>query len=176
MNQMRKQLRRDAVRNGWLRRWGRGKRTPAGEQLLHQIHDFRRELRTLAAAGDTAAMAGLAPYAMILGLTPGVTLRPAGGDCAAAGGRDHEDETGWAKAARLSKGFADVCGRISSPYQAWAGNSDFAHAWSAPHDHQPGHGQGHGQSYGGHMGAGGHGGAGGHMAGGDMGGGGHGGH
>ena len=78
LSQMRTQLRRDAVRHGWLRRRGRGKRTPRGEQLLRQIHDFRRELRTLAAAGDGAAMAGLAPYAMIFGLTRAAGLSSAG--------------------------------------------------------------------------------------------------
>jgi hypothetical protein len=166
MNQMRKQLRRDAVRNGRLRRWRRGKRTPLGEQLLDEIHDFRRELRTLAAAGDAAAMKGYAPYAMILGVTKAASLSSADGDIAATGKRDHDDETGWAQAARLALGFAEACSRIS-PFRAWVGNVNFAHAWSAPHEHQPGHGhvQSYGESYGGHMGGGSH-----------MGGGGHGGH
>jgi hypothetical protein len=107
MNQMRKQLRRDAVRNGRLRRWRRGKRTPRGEQLLHQIHDFRSELRTLGAAGDAAAMKGLAPYAMILGVTRTASFSSADGGIAATGKRDHDDETGWAQAARLALGFAE---------------------------------------------------------------------
>jgi hypothetical protein len=170
MNQMRKQLRRDAVRNGRLRRWGRGKRTPGGEQLLHQIHDFRRELRTLAAAGD-AAMAGVAPYAMILGVRRTASLSSADGDSAATCGPDDEDEIGWAQAARFAQGFVQACGKIR-PFQAWEGNVDFAHEWSAPHEHQPGHdyghGHGHGQSYGESYGD--------HMGGGADMGGGHGGH
>jgi hypothetical protein len=171
MNQMRKQLRRDAVRNGRLRRWRRGKRTHGGEQLLHRIHDFRREVRTLAAAGDETTMAGLAPYAMIFGITSTTGLRSADG----TGSCGHGRERGWAQAARLGKRFAEACAN-TEPFQAWVGNDDFAHAWSAPHDHQHGHdhGQSHGDSYGGHMGGGHMGG--GHMGGGHMGAGGHGGH
>jgi hypothetical protein len=163
MNQMRKQLRRDAIRNHRLRRWGRGKRTPRGEQLLHQIHDFRRELRTLAAAGDGAAMEGLAPYAMLFGITRTASFSSADGDSARTGRRDYEDETGWAQAARLAQGFAEACGR-TSPFRAWVGNVDFAHAWSAPREHHQGHGQAHshGESYGSLMGGGGHAGGGGH--------------
>lgn len=67
LNRFRAQLRRDAARHGWLRRWHADKRTPHGEQLVTQIHRFRRELRTLAAAGDSAALRVLAPYAMIFG-------------------------------------------------------------------------------------------------------------
>jgi Predicted membrane protein (DUF2207) len=164
MNQMRKQLRRDAVRNGWLRRWGRGKRTARGEQLLHEVRDFRRELRTLAAAGDAAAMAGLAPYATILGLSRAASLSSADGDSALRGSRDHEDDTGWAQAARLTQGSAEAFRSVRlRPFRVMmTAEPDFAHEWSAPHGHQHGHGPGQGQSYGefygGHVGGGGHGG------------------
>jgi hypothetical protein len=167
LNQMRKQVRRDAVSNGWLRRWGRGKRTSGGEQLLEQIRDFRRELRTLAAAGDAAAMAGLAPYAMLFGLTRATNMSSADGDSARTGRRDHYDEMTWAQGGRVAQSFAEACGR-SSPFRAWVTNpqDDFAHSWSAPRGHQSGHGHGQGQSYGesygGHMGGGGHTGVGGH--------------
>ncbi|MGG7378592.1 hypothetical protein ACQ7B2_07445, partial [Escherichia coli] len=48
LNRFKAQLARDAVRNGRLHRWHRAKRPPRGEQLLTQIHDFRRALRALA--------------------------------------------------------------------------------------------------------------------------------
>lgn len=157
LSEMRKQLRRDAVSNGWFRRWGRGKRTARGEQLLHQIHEFRRELRTLAAAGD-AAMAGLTPYAMIFGLTRAPSITSADG----VGTSGHENANAWAQGQRFARGLTDAFGKISSPLQAWVTyqQSEPVHEWSAPHGHQHGHGHGqqqsHGGSYGGHMGGGGH--------------------
>ena len=52
LDRFRTLLRRDAVRNGRLRRWRRDKRTPEGERLLGQIQEFRRELRALAASSS----------------------------------------------------------------------------------------------------------------------------
>lgn len=163
LNQVRKQLRRDAVRSGRLRRWGRGKRTPRGTELLRQIHDFRRELRALAEAGDTGAMAGLAPYAMIFGLSRAASHNSAAEITLAEGNRLAES---------LNQAFRKIrpsAFRILMTDQ----HIDFAHAWSAPPGHQPGHGHGQQQSYGesyghtswddhtgwgDHMGGGGHGG------------------
>jgi len=168
LSDMRKQLRLEAVRNGWLRRWGQGKRTPRGEQLLHQIHDFRRELRTLAATGDAAAMAALTPYAMIFGLPGAPGLSSADGDDDGTGRSSHEDPIAWAQGHRFAGMLQEAFGKISSPLQVWVTyqQNDQVHAWSAPHGHQPGHSHGpqqsHGGSYGGHMGGGGHVGAGGH--------------
>ena len=66
LDRVRGKLTADAVRNGRLRRWRRGKRTERGEELLAAIREFRRDLRT------TAATVGLAaehvPYAMALGV------------------------------------------------------------------------------------------------------------
>ena len=52
LNRVRTELRRDAVRHGWLRRWRRDQRTEQGEQLLGQIQGFRRELRARALSGS----------------------------------------------------------------------------------------------------------------------------
>jgi hypothetical protein len=171
MNQMRKQLRRDAVRNGWMRRWSRGKRTSRGEQLLNQIHDFRRQLRVLAASGDAEAMARLAPYAMILGVTRAASPSSADVDSVKADRDDHKrDEIGWAQAARLAQGFAEAFRtvRFRALRVLATAEPDFAHEWSGQHGHEHDHGSGQGHSYGESYG--------GHMGGGHMTGGGHGGH
>jgi hypothetical protein len=52
-------LRHDGLRHGWLRRWHRGKLTPGGEQMLRHAHDFRRDLRKLAAEGDVETLAAV---------------------------------------------------------------------------------------------------------------------
>jgi hypothetical protein len=146
LNHMRAQIRRDAVRRGRLRRFGRDKRTPGGEQLLHQIRDFRRDLRTLASGGDAAA--GLAGYAMIFGLAHAASPALPAGDAARTGGRNPEGEIAWAKGDRLTQGWMAVCGTIPA----------VTHAWSELPGHDAGHlhGSAHGESHGGYGGHGGH--------------------
>jgi hypothetical protein len=157
LNQMRSQLRRDAVRHGRPPRRGRDKRTPGREQLLHQIRDFRRELRQLASAGDAAA-ADLAAYAMIFGLARAASVSLPGGDAARTDRHNHEDEIAWSQGDRLTQGWMAVCGRIPTrETRLWKSRSDdLAHAWSEPHGHDAGHGHGHrsghGESYGGYGG------------------------
>ena len=56
LNRVRMELGRDAIRNGWLRRWRRTG-TEQGEQLLRQIQGFRQELRARALSG-----AGVRPF------------------------------------------------------------------------------------------------------------------
>jgi hypothetical protein len=65
LNRVRAELGRDAIRNGWLRRWRRDQRTEQGEQLFRQIQGFRQELRARALSGaETAAHQDMAtrPY------------------------------------------------------------------------------------------------------------------
>ena len=165
LNRMRTQLRRDAVRHGWLRRWGQGKRTASGQQLLRHIHAFRRELRIVASAEDATA-AGLTAYAMIFGLASVGGVRLPGDDTSRTGGRSLEGEIAWAQGDRITRGWMAVCERMP----ARAGSSwmwrpdDLAHGWSAPHGHGGGHGHGSGhvESYGGYDGHSGHFGGGGH--------------
>jgi len=161
LNRFRARLRRDAVRRGRLRRWHPGRRTPRGEQLLKQIHGFRRELRTLAAAGDCGALEALAPYAMIFGLAPA----PASLNDAHDGGKARAREAGaqWSQSDRFAQSWLAACGRLSAvpdhehrPGPARPG--DFVHEWSVPpdhghdsHGHDSGHG-GHSSGYGHHGG------------------------
>jgi len=170
LNQMRAQLRRDAVRHGWLRHWIREKRTTRGETLLSQIQGFRRELRALAAQGDSAPASGLVPYAMVFGLAHGATASLPGGN-GATGKRSHEGEIAWAQGDRLTQGWLGVCGKLpADTSQPWMSRpDDFAHTWSAPHGHRSDHvhAPGHTESHGGY---------GGHVGGGHFDGGGHGGH
>jgi hypothetical protein len=171
LDRARKQLRRDAVRSGRLRRWRRGRRTPQGEQLLKQIMAFRRDLRALAASGDSAAMAGLAPYAITFGIpvSTGVKLRAQ--DTKVAGRRQANLQ--WPQADGFVTRWLRLCGGFSDGRRVRDGESeDFVRGWSAPPDH--GHGShGHGTAQGGY-GGGYHDSGGGH--GGGMGGGGHSGH
>jgi len=169
-------LRRDAVRNGRLRRWRRGKRSPGGEQLLRQTQEFRRELRALAASSDPAALADLVPYAMIMGRgvpsPAGLNDRP---DTGTPQGREADiPRSRWSRSDLFAAGWLAACAQLS--YHPGHGHQpDFAHDWSAPgghdgHAHHPGHGD-HGGGYGhdgggyGHHG-GGHDGFGGHHGGG----------
>jgi len=144
LGRFRAQLGRDAVQRGWLRRWRRGQRTPRGEQLLREIQGFRRELRALANAGDSPALGGLAPYAMVFGLMPAAasvagTLHPG-----AAGNRS--TEIAWSQADRFARSWLEACPGLP--------------AGAGRHGHDSGH-TGYGGGYESHAG-GHHGGFGGH--------------
>ena len=140
LDRFRAQLVRDAVQRGWLRRWRRGQRTPrGGEQLLREIQGFRWELRALAHAGDSPALGGLVPYAMVFGLMPAAVSVAGTPQPEAAGNRS--TEVAWSQADRFARSWLGVCP---------------GHEWSAPHDH-PGHDSGHTGYGSGHQGhAGGH--------------------
>lgn len=177
LDQVRAQLRRDAVRHGRLRPWRRDQRTPRGEQLLQQIQVFRRELRALAASGNPGALAGLAPYAMVFGLGVPSAVSFDAHDTRTAQRR--ETEAPWSQSDRFATSWLTACAGFSADLRhghrhqsGTARSDDFAHEWSAPRDHSHGshsHDLGHGGYSGGHGDLGG-----GHGAG--LGGGGHGGH
>jgi hypothetical protein len=150
IDRVRVELRRDAVRHGWLRRWRQDRRTERGEQLLRQIQGFRRVLRgrVLSGAGVPAA---LAPYTMIFGLAaaPGVDAG-IGGDVAI----QRSGEIPWARldvfAGTWSAWLNESCGG-----DADGRSDDFAHQWHVPvsHDHvNPGHHSGYDGYGGGHGG------------------------
>ena len=151
-------LRRDAVRNGRLSRWRLGKRSPGGERLLRQIEEFRRELRALAASSDPAALAGLLPYAMIMGRgAPSPAALKDAADTGTAQGREADvPQSRWSRSDLFAAGWIAACARLS--YHPGQGRQpDFAHDWSAPgdhdgHGHHPGHDD-HGGGYG-HQGGG----------------------
>lgn len=150
LNRFRAQLRRDAVRHGRLRRWRRDQRSPRGEQLLKQIQEFRRELRTLAASGSREALAELTPYAMIFGLgaASAVSLNDAH-DIGTA--QRHRTEAPWSQSDRFATSWIATCARLSPRPGHGHHGSDFVQEWSAPHDHSHGshsHDLGHG-GYGG---------------------------
>lgn len=156
LNRMRRQLYRDAVRRGWLRRWHPGRRTPRGELLLKEIQSFRRELRALATSGDSATMAQLAPYAIVFGLGGSPAVRLQAQDTERAQRR--QSSVQWSQSDRFATSWLAVCGGL--PHAA----GDFVQQWSAPREHGPGshgHGLGHGGYGGGHesFGGGHHGGA-----------------
>lgn len=69
LNRARAQLTRDAIRRGWLRRWHKSQRTARGDDLLEQIHAFRRKLSRLISAGGEQALGGHLPYAIAFGLS-----------------------------------------------------------------------------------------------------------
>jgi uncharacterized membrane protein YgcG len=168
LNRMRRQLYRDAVRRGWLRRWRHGRRTVRGELLLKEIQSFRRELRALAASGDSAMMARLAPYAIVFGLGGSPAVRLQAEDAEPVQRR--QSSVQWSQSDRFATSWLAMCAGL--PHAA----GDFVQQWSAPREH--GHGShGHGLGHGGH---GGYGGGhenfgGGHHGGAASGGGGHGG-
>lgn len=155
LNRFRANLQRDAVRHGWLRRWHRGQRTPRGEQLLRQIHAFRWELRAIAAAGDSSALAGLAPYAMIFGLVPSPrNLKDTLGNTVAP---DHSIEVAWSQYDRFAQSWLTTCAGFSTGpdrghRSSSAHSSDFVHQWSASHDHHRHPGHGHNSGDGGYSG------------------------
>jgi hypothetical protein len=144
LNRFRAQLTRDAVRNGRLHRWHRTQRPPRDEQLLKQIRDFRRELRTLAASGSNDALAGLIPYAMIFGLRQpsAITIND---DHGATAAQRRATEVPWSQTDRFVTSWLAVC--ASLPARPGHGHrSDFVQEWSAPHDHSltsHGHESGH---------------------------------
>jgi uncharacterized membrane protein YgcG len=150
-------VRRDAVRNGRLSRWRRGKRSPGGERLLRQIQEFRRELRVLAASSDPAALAGLVPYAMIIGRgTPSPAALNDASDTGTTQGREADvPRSRWPRPDLFAAGWMAACARLS--YHPGQGHQpDFAHAWSAPaghdgHSRHSGHGD-YGGGYGHHGG------------------------
>jgi hypothetical protein len=170
LNRTRAQLRRDAIRQGRLRRWPRDRRTLQGEQLLKQIQAFRWNMRALTASIDSVEM-GLAPYAIIFGLSVPPTVRFRAEDPKTVQRR--QTEVTGSQTDRFTRGWMTTCeGLARSPDGTRDGRSDdFIHSWSAPREHgHRGHGHdaahgGYDSSYG-HLG-GGHGG---------LGGGGHGGH
>jgi hypothetical protein len=56
---------REAVGQGWVRRWHHRKLTPAGERLAAELSAFERGMRELKARdGEPALAAGLLPYAL----------------------------------------------------------------------------------------------------------------
>lgn len=158
LDRFRAQLRRDAIRHGWLRRWRRGQRRPGGEKLLRQILIFRRQLRALIATGDARALERMAPYAMIFGLGPStVNLTDASGAGAAP---DRRSEVPWSRSDRFARSWLAACtgfsvsGRKNHSRPTQSG--DFVHQWSAQHDHHShpthGHSSGFGGGYGDHGG------------------------
>jgi uncharacterized membrane protein YgcG len=177
LSQVRRHLRRDAVRNGRLRRFPRGRRPPYGEQLLSDIHEFRRELRRAVTASPGLSEA-LAPYAMIFGLPMPSDARVA--TYGAATAQPRETEVPRSRFRSFGYFWIRSCEKLISEHRQGQAephgtrSHDFVRQWSPPrgHDHaSPGHG-GHGGGFDG----GGHGGGfdgGGH--GGGFGGGGHGG-
>lgn len=167
LNRFRAQVRRDAVRQRWLRRWHRDKRTARGELLLRQIHRFRWDLRALAAGSDSESLVSLAPYAIVFGLsgTSAISVRDPGD----RGQTPPPDRTEipWARTDRFAQGWVAACGTFTiedsgsrRPGRGLPG--DFVHQWSAPHGRQgtPTHGTEH-SGYGGGDHSGGHAGLGG---------------
>jgi len=141
IDQVRAELRRDAVRPGRLRRWRQDRRTERGEQLLRQIQGFRRVLRgrVLSGAGVPAA---LAPYMMIFGLA-----------AAPGAGAGIHDDAATRPAGEIPWARLDV---FAVAWDAWVNEScggnangrpgDFVHRWHVPasHDHvNPGHHSGY---------------------------------
>lgn len=147
LDRFRAQLGRDAVRRGWLRRWRRGQRTPRGEQLLREIQGFRWELRALATAGNSPALGGLAPYAMVFGLMPAAVGVAGIPHPDAAGKRN--TEIAWSQADRFARGWLGVC--VSLPANAGRHGHDSGHTGygSGYQGHAEGH---HGGFDGGHSG------------------------
>ena len=163
LDRFRAKLRREAVRHGWLRRWHSDKRTPRGEQLLTQIHRFRRELRTLAAAADSGAVRDLALYAMIFGLVSSSVSLDNAHD--AAGAPSGETEAPWSQSDRFATDWREACTMYLASADARngsgpAGPGDVVHEWSSPghhshgaHGYDSGHGgydSGYGHHGGGH--------------------------
>jgi len=144
LNRFRAQLTRDAVRNGRLYRWHRTQRPPRDERLLKQIHDFRRELRALATSGSTDALAGLIPYAMILGLRQPSAIT-SNDDHDATTAQRGATEVPWSQTDRFVTSWLAICASLPIP-PGHGHRADFVQEWSAPHDHSNashGHDSGH---------------------------------
>ncbi len=152
LNRVRAELRRDAVRHGWLRRWRRDQRTEQGEQLLGQIQGFRRELRARALSG-AGVPAVLAPYMMIFGL--------AAAPAAVIESRDstvtwRSGEIPWGRLEAFTRAW-QVCVNDAGAHRGHGRADDFSRQWTAPpsHDHgHAGHHSGHAGYGGGHFGGG----------------------
>lgn len=159
LSQFRAQLYRDAVRNGRLHRWRRTRRPPRDERLLKQVHDFRRELRTLTGPGSTEALASLIPYAMVFGLgRPSAIITDDDHEATAAERR--AAEVPWSQTDRFVTSWLAICAGL--PGRPGHGqHSNFVQEWSAPHGHSPAS-HGHDSGHGGHGGYGHHGGDGHH--------------
>jgi hypothetical protein len=152
-NRVRTQLYRDAVRQGWLRRWPHGRRTPQGEQLLKRIQAFRQDIRALTASGESVEMARLAPYAILFGLHVPPAVRFRAEDTPTA--RPPETEVARSQTDRFAtQWMADCEGLARSSDGVRDGRSeDFVHSWSAPREHghaSHGYGPAHGGYSGGH--------------------------
>ena len=160
LNRFRTQLRRDAVRHGRLRRWRRDQRSPRGEQLLKQIQVFRRELRALAVSGDSEALAGLVPYAMIFGFGAPSTVNV--NDSHGIRTDRQGGKVAWSQSDRFATSWLAACAQALNQHghrhQSGADqHGDLVREWSAPHDHTGG-GRGHDLGHDGYGGYGDHGG------------------
>ena len=158
LDRVRRQLIRDAVRRGWLRRWRREIRTTRGDQLLAAIQDFRRELRAAARTGGL--LPAQVPYAMAFGLSAAVPFR-AGTPTGSAARRDEPEVPGpsslWSPSSQqFAVAWQQACSRLAENHgghRAGEQGPDFAHQWSQPHHSSAGHDHSHGTTYGGHDGS-----------------------
>jgi hypothetical protein len=65
----RREIIRDAVQHGWLRRLHHERRTPEGDKLAERIRAFQRRLRRYASDRGSSALSGpLLPYALHFGM------------------------------------------------------------------------------------------------------------
>jgi hypothetical protein len=168
LNRFRAQVRRDAIRHRWLRRWHPDKRTARGELLLREIYSFRWDLRALVADSNSEAPVSLAPYAIVFGLAGASAISlpdPGDGDQPPSPDRA---EIPWARADRFAQGWIAACGKFTaepgSRRPGKAPHGDFVHQWSAPQGHPDTHSTTYGtehSGYGGDHHSGGHAGPGG---------------
>jgi hypothetical protein len=144
--------RRFALTQGQRRRYDQNpdRRTRLGEELLKEIKNFKRDLRVLAAAGDTGTLARFSSYAMIFGLPAPLPVEDT----------VPKEPSGEALTPKQTTEFA-ACWQ-----KAWRnGRSDFV-PWSwSPYSEQT-HGNASHHSHRGYAHDGGHGGFGGHHGGG----------
>jgi hypothetical protein len=152
LERVRAQIRRDAMRRGWLRRWHRDRRTERGDRLLARAQAFRRELRSLAAAGDPGQLAGLAPYLMVFGLAQPPPVFP---DSPGVPTRREQTIPRPGTDRFLQSWLVAFAGCSATPRRGLRRRSsaDFAREWSAPRDHHHSagdhsHAFGHGTDYG----------------------------
>lgn len=177
LEKARSEIVHDALNRGWLRaglkrrfavtrrQRGRqqqkpGKRTEAGEKLLRDINVFKRQLRSLASAEDTATLARFASYAMILGLaapmpmamgsTAKVTDPPVLTSAFASSWVEACQTVGESDPKRR---FDPMWQSNTSPYYV----SPYGHGHGQGHGDYPGYGGDHGGFDAGHGGFGGHG-------------------
>jgi hypothetical protein len=153
-------LRDHATHGSRLRRWRRDQRSPRGEQLLKQIQVFRRELRALAVSGDSEALAGLVPYAMIFGFGAPSTVNV--NDSHDLGTDRQGGKVPWSQSDRFATSWLAACAPALNQHghrhQSGADrHGDLIREWSAPHDHTGG-GRGHDLGHDGYGGYGDHGG------------------